>query len=147
MAGLTRVRHQLFSERFVEAVRPTPEAGMIAEIQVWFPVGEPVLDVDTGGYTTVKTIVYTGSARAQPLRSPRQALVPGNDTLVQSYQFQIPIDPGKTLDLRPNMRVTVTASPLNPTILDYEYVVQDIGDSSNPVERTFVCAVDNEIKE
>lgn len=144
MAGLTRVRKPLFTQEWVEALAPVAESGMTATIRIYELDGEPTYDPDTGQYTTPEIEHYVGKSRVQPLRSVRTALLPGNDTGVQSVQFQIPIEDGKDFDLRPRMKVLVTACVLNPVLTAYAYQIQEIVDSSNPFERTFVCAVNTE---
>jgi len=135
----------LFSQAWVDALKATPEAGMVSTIKVYDPnTGAAVYDPVTGTYVTVPTILYTGKARVQPIRGARATAVAGNDTFTQMVLVSIPIDAGKLLDLRPRHRMQVTAAPLNPTLTMYLFAVQEVLDSTNPIERTFYCTTNLE---
>ncbi len=119
---------------------------MAATIQIALPDGKPVYDPDTNTYSLPpETVVYAGKARVTPRRAALQQPLRENPTITQAVQFQIPIDDGISFDLRTNYKVTVVSAPLNPTLLKYSYVVHEIADSSNPIERTFWCIVDEEV--
>jgi hypothetical protein len=136
---------QLFTQAWVDALKGTPEQGMVATIELYEPnTGEALYDEETGEYVSEPTILYTGKARVQPMRSARQGGVQGNDSYSQVVQFQIPIDQGKLIDIRPKHRVKVTAAPLNPMLTKYLYAVSEVLDSSNPLERTFYATVNLE---
>lgn len=131
----------LFDQRWVDRLSPSVETSMVASVQFYDPnSGTATYDPVTGTYTTTPTVVYSGKARVQPVRSASDAA----DTTVQSVLVSIPIAVGKTLDLRPYHRGKVTSSPLNPTLLNFVYVVKEVMDSSNPLERTFYFTVDQE---
>ena len=136
---------KLFTQEWVDALKDTPERGMNATVRIYDPEsGSAVYNPATGTYTTTPDVVYTGMARVQPLRSARAEGAPGNAAYTQTVQFQIPIDAGKLIDLRPKHRVEVTACDLNPQLTKFLFAVQEILDSSNPIERTFLCTVNLE---
>lgn len=84
-------------------------------------------------------------ARVQPLRSavPHERSI--NDTRTQTVLVSIPIDIGKTLDLRPKHRGVVVQCDLLPILTNYLFVVAEVLDSSNPIERTYQFTVDIEV--
>ena len=112
------------------------ERTMIATIRVYTP-GDAVYDPETDTWTQNDTEHYAGKARVQPLRTARDVA----DTDVQSVRVQVPIN---SFAARPGMQMRVTASPLNANLLDYEYVIKEVVDSSNPIEQTFECTVNSE---
>lgn len=136
---------QLFTQAWVNAIKGTPEKGMTATIKLYDPtITDAVYDPATNTYVNTTEPLYEGKARVQPLRSSRQINQAGNPSYGQVVQFQIPIDEGKLLDIRPRHRVEVTACDLNPALMNFLYAVHEVMDSSNPVERTFVCTVNLE---
>lgn len=133
----------LFSTAWVDALKGTIEASMIATVRFWSIDGEPIYDPDTDSWTTPTTPVYEGPARVQPLRTATQRNAPGNETTVQAVLFSIPIA-NKALNLRPELQGEVLVAELMPALATYQYVISEIMDSSNPVERTFLCTVNQE---
>lgn len=120
---------------------------MPATVVIYDPeVSEAEYDYDTGTWVggTVDA-VYTGKARVQPIRGTSSVNQNANDTTVQSVLISIPIGIGKNLDLRTYHRARVTEAPLNPTVCKYVYVMQEVVDSANPIERTFVFRVNQEM--
>jgi len=114
------------------------ERAMIAAIAIYEVVGEPVYDTATDTWTAETTTWYTGRARVQPISSAFQAAASGNSTSVQKTLFSIPIAQ-IALELRTDLLVAVTASPLNTSLLAYSFVISEVLDSSNPIEKTFYC--------
>lgn len=143
--GLKSLSRDLFSPAWVEALRGAPESAMDAVVRVYDPnTANAILDKTTNTYSNNFTVVYDGIARLQPLRSVTQQNNAGNPTTVQTVLFSIPIA-YKTLQLRPGLQATVLSSELNPSLVNYQYVISEIIDSSNPIEKTFLCTVDQEI--
>jgi hypothetical protein len=143
--GLRTLQRDIFSPAFVEALRGAPEAAMDAVVRVFDPMTiQAVLDPETNTYSNTFTPLYTGIGRVQPLRSANQTTDAGNATTVQNVLFSIPIS-NKALDLRPGLQATVLSSELNPVLTKYQYVIKEIIDSSNPIEKTFLCTVNQEI--
>lgn len=109
-------------------------------------LGTPKLDPETGlpGEVPVE-VIFTKEARITPRRSSSTRLVPMNTTSVQSVQFQIAIGEEGMYDIRPGMRLRVLECLLNPVLTKYLYTIDEIVDSSNPIEQTFWAKVDNEV--
>ena len=62
---------------------------------------------------------------------------------MQNVQFQCS---ALHLDLKPNMYVAVTECENNPVLTGYQYMIDEVIDSSNPIERTFMTHVDVEVR-
>lgn len=119
---------------------------MPATVQMYDPeMSDSVWDYDTSSWVDEPLVLlYDGKCRVQPIRGTSSVNQNSNDSTVQSVLISIPIGVGKTLDLRPKHRARVTSAPLNPTVTKYVYVMQEVVDSSNPLERTFVFRVNQE---
>jgi hypothetical protein len=48
------------------------------------------------------------------------------------------------INFRPGQRMDVLAAPLNVSLLTYQFVLHEITDSSNPLERTLMFTLDQE---
>lgn len=138
----------LFSQAWVDNLKSVPELGMKATILLYNPnVSQSVYDPETDTWVDVTQTLYTGKARVQPLRSANRTGQGGNETTVQTVLLSIPIDEARDIDIRPELQVEVLTSPLNPSLLGYQFVVTEIMDSSNPLERTFMCTVNQETED
>lgn len=133
----------IFTQAWVDGLKAVAESGMAAEISIYETTGEPVYDPDEDEWTETTTTYYTGKARVQPIRSVQTAEAPGNTSSVQGIRFQIPIGAFAD-DIRPGMLASVTSAPLNTTLLDFDYVISGVVDSSNPFERTLEAKVNQE---
>lgn len=134
----------IFNPAWVAALRGTPESAMAATVLIYDPNSSGrVYNPDTDTWTDVQTPVWTGKARVQPLRSANNKDQPGNETTVQTTLVSIPVD-AVTEDFRPGLQMDVLTAPLNPALLTYQFVLQEIMDSSNPLERTLMFTVDQE---
>lgn len=143
--GLRSNPRELFSQAWVDNLKGVPESAMSATILLYNPnVSGDVYDPETDTWITVPQNLYSGKARVQPLRSANRTQQGGNETTVQTTLVSIPIDEALALDIRPGYQVDVITAPLNPSLLGYQLVVSEIMDSSNPIERTFMCTVDQE---
>lgn len=135
----------LFSPAWVAALAPSAQAAQVATVRIYDPnVSQTVYDPIANTWVTATTEVYFGAARVQPLRGANQAPSTGNDTRVQSVLFALPIAATSALDFRTGLQAQVIDSPLNPSLLGYQYVLVEIMDSSNPVERTLIFTVNQE---
>lgn len=133
-----------FTQEWVELHRQVPESAMIGRVQVFDPkLSESVYDPITNDYTDVKAIIVEDKARIQPIRSASLKPSQGNDTSVQTVLFSIPIA-HKALALKPWYQVNILASPLNPSLVGVTCVLNEVLDSSNPIERTFYGTYDLE---
>lgn len=118
---------------------------MIASVQFYDPTtAEAVYDPTTNTYITVPDILLTCKARVQPIRSAAIKDRAADSTTVQTVLVSIPIGLAKNLDLRPRHRGRVLSSPLMPVLSNFIYVVREVMDSSNPIERTFYFDVNQE---
>ena len=122
---------QIATPDWVARIAPSPERFMPCTVQF--------LDPET------ESVILTSPARVQPVRTSNPK--PNNvaDTQQQVVLVSIPIALGRTLDLRPKHRAAVTACVNNPTLTNFLYVVQEVLDSGNAVERTFYFMVDIEV--
>lgn len=134
----------VFTQEWVDALKGVPESAMPASVQIWRKDGEPQYDETTNTYTQAKTIWYEGKARVQPIRNASDKVQPGDSTTVQNVLISVPIGAVKDADFRPQNQARVTVSPLNPALCKYQYVLQEIMDSSNPIERTLMFVVNQE---
>lgn len=117
-----------------------------ATILIARTIGKPVLDPVTGLPSAPgRDVLYEGAARVTPRRASSVRLVPMNTTTIQSVQFQISIGEDGPLDIRPGMILEVNECELNPVLTTYMYSIDEIVDSSNPIEQTFWAKVDNEV--
>lgn len=146
MAPLNVVNLPLFSEAWQDHYRVVPERGMKGKIKIVdLDLSEETYVESQNDYVTVEHVSYTGKARVQPLRSARNVNGPGNDTTVQDVLFSVPIKSAPA-NLRPlRFHVYVTEAPLNPDLTRMLFVVHEVVDSTNPLERTFICKVNQEV--
>jgi len=136
----------LFSQAWVDNLSGSIERAMPATVKFYDPtVSSAVYDPVSNTYTSAPLILLTSAARVQPLRSAAQKDSTGDATSVQSVLVSIPIALGKTLDLRPKHRAQITVSPFFPVLVNYVFVAKEVLDSSNPIERTFIFEVNQEV--
>lgn len=124
-------KNEIATPEWVARIAPSPERFMPATVEF--------LDPET------ETVLLTSPARVQPVRSSNPK--PNNvaDTQQQVVLVSIPIALGRTLDLRPKHRAAVTVCGNMPLLTNFLYVVQEVMDSGNAVERTFYFMVDIEV--
>jgi hypothetical protein len=137
---MPRPMRPVFTERWQAGMAETMRAVMPATLRL-FRVGTPVYNPATNTYSDASTTLYTGVGRVQPLRSARYEPAPMDSAYWQSVLLSVPIEDVKTVDFRVGDQARVTACVLNPMILEYQYIVTEIIDSSNPLERTLLCSV------
>lgn len=142
--GLRHNPRALFSQPWVDSLKGAPESAMVSEVIITNPHSSTrVYDPDTDEWNDVSTLVYTGKARVQPLRSAAEKATLGNETTVQTVLVSIPISTN-SIDFRPGLILEVLVADLNPSLLGYQFVLNDIVDSSNPFERTLMFQVNQE---
>ncbi len=135
----------LFSQPWVDELKTSPELSQVATVTIVNPKSsQRVYNALLDTWTTAAVTAYTGPARVQPLRSASAREVRGNETTTQTFLFSLPIGLSEGVDFRTGFIATVTESPLNAALLNYQYVLTEITDSSNPVERTLVFTVNQE---
>lgn len=122
---------KFFTGTWIDRLKGIPERSMTATVRFTDP-------------KTQSAVLDNVPARIQPLRSavPKENLA--NDTRTQVILVSIPIDIGRNLDLRPRHRAVVLECELLPVLENFLYVVSEIMDSSNSIERTFQFTVDLE---
>lgn len=136
----------LFTQAWVDGLKHISDISANCEITINHPTGEKTYDPATNTYTPVVDVLYSGIARTQTVTSEILKDVPGNATSVRNVQFQMPVD-ALTFTLLPDADyVVVTKCDLNPTLLDFKYVVSSVLDSGNPFEYTLMTAVDQEVR-
>lgn len=144
--ALNAAKKPLFSDEWAEGLRFSVESGMIASVHLFEPGGEGVWDPDINDWTEPEPVtLYEGKARVQPIRAAADKAVPGNATTVQSVLVSVPRE-ATALDIRPGQQVRVTAAAMNPQLTEFLFVVHEVMDSSNPLEKTFYCKVNQEVK-
>jgi hypothetical protein len=142
--GLKSNSSQLFTQAWVDSLKGAPESAMVAEVLITNPNSSTrVYDPDTDEWNDVSTIVYTGKARVQPLRSAAEKAALGNETTVQTVLVSVPIAT-RTVNFRPGMMLEVLTAALNPSLETYQFVLVEIVDSSNPFERTLMFQLNQE---
>lgn len=135
MAGLVRSK-RIFTPKFVAGLKAFGESGYAATISVF----TRTVTYEGITPTVVKTVVYSGGARVQPLSTPSQVDAEGDHPFVQTVRFQIN---NQSTKLDPEtMFVEITACANNEHLLGYTFVVKEVLDSSNPIEQTFTGVVD-----
>ena len=89
----------------------------------------------------VETQLYSGTARVQPVRTPRRNPEVGDTREDQTVRFQLKLN---SLEFSADtMYVRVLTCPLNPALANGDvYALREVTDSSNPIERTFEAVVD-----
>ena len=141
--GWSRV--QIFTQAWVKALEHVPALGYAATIDIYkLDNANAVLNPKTGKYTGGgKTTLWSGKARVQPRGGAKNTANNAADTTVQNVQFQCS---ALHLDLKPNMYVAVTECENNPALMGYQYMIDEVIDSSNLIERTFMTHVDVEVR-
>lgn len=128
---------KLFTARWQEGLRGVPESAMVAKVGVYTRTVAYVNNVPT----VVKTYLYEGEARVQPLGVVTKASNVGDTTYVQRVLVSIPM---ADYNLRTEEVYTdVTECLLNPELVGLVFQVRETLDSSNPIERTFIVETDS----
>jgi len=135
---------ELFTQAWVSHLSRVPERGMVALVYI-FGVSDKVYDAETDTWIEETAEVYNGPARVQPLRSTRQSDVAGDDILNQMYLVSLPIAT-RDIDFNSAQTMHVLSSPLNPSLETYVFNVWETGDSSNPLERTLIVQVNQDVR-
>jgi hypothetical protein len=145
---MPRPMRPLFTQRWQDGLAPAMRSAMTATLRL-FRVGTPVYIPETNSYTDASVALYGGTegapGRVQPLRSSRFEPAPMDASYWQTVLISVPIQDVQAVDFRPGDQARVLESPLNFAIEDYQYVVTEIIDSSNPLERTLLCSVSLEV--
>lgn len=137
-------RPALFSPEWQAGLKGVPEQAMVAIVEIINPnTSGGIYDPVTNKWLADPEILYSGKARVQPLRSASRASVPGASTTTQTILISLPVET-LSIPLEVSYVVRVTNGGLNPDLLRYQYRIKELMDSSNPIERTLQCEVDQE---
>ena len=140
--ALTRNR-PIFSDKWVDRLKGAPESAMIATVSIYYPDDVTATLVGKKYETVINYTKQDVKARVQPVRAPVQKFISTGGTDIQNVRISMPID--ERVEMRPQMRVVVTSSPLNPKLTGFVYIAKEVMDSSNPLEWTIECEVDTEV--
>jgi len=135
----------LFTPEWVQAVKTAPESGMTATVRLYKEV-RGAFDPSTNDYAKTVTEYYTGKARVQPMRETRFVAQPNDSASVQKVLVSFPIDDLLGVEVPMDAQLRVTKCVLNPVLTKNQFIITDLMDSSNPVERTFMFQVIQEVK-
>ncbi len=130
-----------------------------ATIEIYNPQsGSSEYDPLTNSWTGTTTVLWEGKARIQPRNSSARmgsmgtvvsAIDPGASQIVEVHiglrENQLLGSNGAMPDLRPGHRMRVTASPGDESLLNFEFVLRSVVNSSNPWHRMLLCEVNQEL--
>ena len=124
----------------------------LATIEIYDPdIAEGTYDALTNTFTSARTVLWTGKARIQAVRSSMLRSADNNPTNIQELEVHIDMR-GNTLagseytmpDIRPNYQIFVTDSPYDETFENYILTVRSSISTSNPWGKMLLCEVDLE---
>lgn len=117
--------------------------------------GTSTYDASTNTWTGSVSTLWSGKARIQPKGntiSSSAGSMSVNDSYRKVFEVHIGLrenqitgSNGVMPDIRPGHRIKVTVSPLDSSLLDYEFIVGAVANSSNPWHRMLLCEVNEEI--
>lgn len=114
-----------------------------AEIQIIDPnLRDQVWDMATNTYsTTSEVVLYSGSARVQPLREASTPDIGVTQAAIHGVRIQVPHDASVGL-IRKGLQVRVTDGGEDSVLEDLKFVVKSAINSSYGWNRTIECEVD-----
>jgi hypothetical protein len=142
----------MLDPRWVSHHRRPSSSLQICDVEIYVEsLGSREYDPVTNSWDSGAEVIWSGKARIQPTKISSERNVPGNPTFVRQIQVQIDFgknqvedSEGEMADIRPGNYMLVTASPLDPLLTKFVYVVRTVMGSSNPWQRTLTCEVDME---
>lgn len=141
---MPRMPRPIFTQEWQAGAAASVNTAMPAVLRLFRP-GTRVYVPETNSYNTTVVDLYGGDeggkGRVQPLRSSRFEPAPMDSAYWQTVLISVPIADVLGVDFRVGDQARVLSAPLNPDIQKYQYNVNEIIDSSNPFERTLLCAV------
>lgn len=145
---MPRMPRPIFTPEWQAAGAAAVETAMPAVVRI-FRLGESVYVPEENDYATETIELYgptegvpgSGKARVQPFRGSRYENQPMDSQYSQTVLISVPILTTQGVDFRVGNQARVLESPLNTINTAYQYVVTEIIDSSNPLERTLLCNV------
>jgi hypothetical protein len=131
----------------------------LASVEIYNPESSSsVYDPETNTWSGETTLLWVGKARIQPRSSSARigeagniirAIDPGASQIVEVHiglrENQLAGSDGVMPDIRPGHRMLVTNSPLDEQLLNFEFVVRSVINSSNPWHRALLCEVNQEL--
>lgn len=143
---MPRMPRDIFTPEWQAAGAASVDTAMPAKVRIYrIDTEDSVYDPETNTYVFATETLYGGEpgakARIQPLRGSRYEIAPMDSQFVQAVLVSVPIATSQGVDFKVSDRVLVLESALNTINTAYQYVVNEILDSSNPLERTLLCSV------
>jgi len=124
----------------------------LATIEIYDPeINDGSYNAATNTFTSARTVLWTGKARIQAVRS--SILKQNDNNPTNSQELEVHLDMrGNTLagsegempDIRPNYQIFVTSSPYDETLENYILTVRSSISTSNPWGKMLLCEVDLE---
>ena len=124
----------------------------LATIEIYDPeINDGSYNAATNTFTSSRTVLWTGKARIQAVRS--SILKQNDNNPTNSQELEVHLDMrGNTLagsegempDIRPNYQIFVTSSPYDETLENYILTVRSSISTSNPWGKMLLCEVDLE---
>lgn len=131
----------------------------LCSVEIYNPSSaDSVYDAESNTWSNSTILLWTGKARIQPRSSTVRlgsagtvmtAIDPGASQIMEVHiglkENQLAGSNGDMPDLRPGHRMLVTASPIDPSLLNFEFVLRSVINSSNPWHRVLLCEVNQEL--
>jgi hypothetical protein len=131
----------------------------LCDIEIYNPASaQSVYDPATNTWSDNSVLLWEGKARIQPRSASVRlgtagnlytAIDPGASQIMEIHiglkENQLAGSDGEMPDIRPGHRMLVTASPIDPSLLNFEFVVRSVLNSSNPWHRMLLCEVNQEL--
>ena len=131
----------------------------LATVEIYNPASaNSTYNSTTNTWTNNTVVLWQGRARIQPRSasvrmsdgsSVVKAIDPGASQIVEVHigmrENQLIGSNGEMADIRPGHRMKVTASPLDANLVNFDFVVRSVINSSNPWHRMLLCEVNQEL--
>lgn len=131
----------------------------LTSIQIYDPQStSSTYNATTNTWSGTTSALWEGKARIQPRSASVRlghagtvvsAIDPGASQIVEVHiglrENQLTGSNGAMPDLRPGHRMRVTNSPADPNLVNFEFVVRSVINSSNPWHRMLLCEVNQEL--
>lgn len=131
----------------------------LCTIEIYNPASaDSVYDPDTNTWSDSSVVLWEGKARIQPrsasvrlgsMGSVYTAIDPGASQIMEVHiglkENQLLGSNGAMPDLRPGHRLLVTDSPIDEALVNFEFVLRSVLNSSNPWHRVLLCEVNQDL--
>lgn len=128
--------HQIFTQRWQTGL----EEGQIAAQPCTIKLFTQTVTYVNNTATPTETKLFEGSARVQPVRIPRRNAETGDVAIDQMIRIQIPLGVYALVPDKTHCRVLT--APLNADLVGKTFILTEVTDSGNPIERTFEGVLD-----